>query len=240
MLRRRDADRRDLEEFGMNIPTRILLVDDHGLFRESLVRLLESEADLSVVAHCESTAEALKVIERGSVDVVLLDYDLGNERGTDLFERMKAAQDPPRILMVTAGMSDRITRDVLSAGVAGVLHKHSSPVQLVAAIRKVAQGHLWLEDSIIRSLAAGTRAESAEMQNTRPLTQRQQEVLSGILDGLTNKEIAWKLKVSESSIKAVIQELFHKAGVRTRSQLVRIAIEKHATDWLSNDKASSL
>lgn len=225
----------------MNIPTRILLVDDHGLFRESLVRLLESEADLSVVAHCESTAEAMKVIERGSVDVVLLDYDLGNERGTDLIARMKVVQDPPRILMVTAGMSDRITRDVLSAGVAGVLHKHSSPIQLVAAIRKVAQGHLWLEDSIIRSLAAGTKAESAELQSsTRPLTQRQQEVLSGILDGLTNKEIAWKLKVSESSIKAVIQELFHKAGVRTRSQLVRIAVEKHATDWLSNDKASSL
>jgi DNA-binding NarL/FixJ family response regulator len=224
----------------MNIPTRILLVDDHGLFRESLVRLLESEADFSIVAHCESTAEAMRIIERGSVDVVLLDYDLGNERGTDLFERMKAAHDPPRILMVTAGISDRITRDVLSAGAAGVLHKHSSPVQLVAAIRKVAQGHLWLEDSIIRSLAAGAKAESAEMQNTRPLTQRQQEVLSGILDGLTNKEIAWKLKVSESSIKAVIQELFHKAGVRTRSQLVRIAIEKHATDWLSNDKTSSL
>ena len=53
--------------------------------------------------------------------------------------------------------------------------------------------------------------------------------------GLTNKEIAWNLKVSESSIKAVIQELFHKAGVRTRSQLVRIAIEKHAADWLSNE-----
>jgi DNA-binding NarL/FixJ family response regulator len=100
---------------------------------------------------------------------------------------------------------------------ADVLHKHSSPVQLVASIRKVAQGHLWLEDSIIRSLAAGAKAESVEMQNTRPLTQRQQEVLSGILDGLTNKEIAWKLKASESSIKAVIQELFHKAGDRTRS-----------------------
>ena len=238
MLCCRDADRRDREEFGVN--TRILLVDDHGLFRESLVRLLESEPDFSVVAHCESTAEAMRIIERGSVDVVLLDYDLGNERGTDLFERMNAVQDPPRILMVTAGMSDRITRDVLNAGVAGVLHKHSSPVQLVAAIRKVAQGHLWLEDSIIRSLAAGAKAEGAEMQSTRPLTQRQQEVLSGILDGLTNKEIAWKLKVSESSIKAVIQELFHKAGVRTRSQLVRITIEKHAADWLSSDKESSL
>jgi DNA-binding NarL/FixJ family response regulator len=66
----------------------------------------------------------------------------------------------------------------------------------------------------------------------QPLTARQSEVLRGILDGLANKEIAWKLKTSETSIKAVIQELFQKAGVRTRSQLVRIAIEKHSADWL--------
>jgi two-component system, NarL family, nitrate/nitrite response regulator NarL len=220
--------------------TRILLVDDHSLFRESLVRLLESEADLYVVAHCESTSEAMNVIRSCAIDVVLLDYDLGDERGTNLLQQMRAMQTPPKILMVTAGMSDRTTRDVLGAHVLGVLYKHSSPVQLLAAIREVAQGHLWLEDSIIRSLATGAKTESPEVQSTRPLTQRQQEVLSGILDGLTNKEIAWKMKASESSIKAVIQELFHKAGVRTRSQLVRIAIEKHASDWLSNDKASSL
>ncbi|HEY3988518.1 MAG TPA: response regulator transcription factor [Acidobacteriaceae bacterium] len=221
----------------MSSSTRILLIDDHSLFRESLVRLLASEPDIRVVAHCASTSEAMEIIERGSVDVVLLDYDLRDERGTDLLQQVSVIQRPPRILMVTAGMSDRITRDVLSAGVAGVLYKHSSPMQLVAAIRSVAQGEMWLEGSIIRSLATGEGA-NPETQNTRPLTQRQREVLSAILDGLTNKEIAWKLKVSESSIKAVIQELFHKAGVRTRSQLVRIAIEKHATEWLSNDKSS--
>jgi DNA-binding NarL/FixJ family response regulator len=60
-------------------------------------------------------------------------------------------------------------------------------------------------------------------------------VLRGILDGLSNKEIAWNLKVSESAVKAVIQELFHKAGVRTSSQLVRIAIERHSSDWLSSE-----
>jgi DNA-binding NarL/FixJ family response regulator len=73
------------------------------------------------------------------------------------------------------------------------------------------------------------------MEHARPLTSRQSEVLRGILDGLANKEIAWKLNASESSIKAVIQELFRKAGVRTRSQLVRIAIEKHSSDWLKSE-----
>jgi DNA-binding NarL/FixJ family response regulator len=73
------------------------------------------------------------------------------------------------------------------------------------AIRKVAQGEMWLEGAILRSLASGVREQTAESRSTLSLTSRQQEVLSGILDGLTNKEIAWNLKVSESSIKAIIQ-----------------------------------
>ncbi|GGG72062.1 hypothetical protein GCM10011585_12940 [Edaphobacter dinghuensis] len=138
--------------------------------------------------------------------------------------------------MVTAGMSDRITLDVINAGIAGIIYKHSSPTQLVEAIRKISRGEMWFDSSIVSSLlVAKVKNQEVETRNTRPLTSRQQDVLSSILNGLTNKEIAWNLKASESSVKAVIQELFHKAGVRTRSQLVRIAIEKHATDWLGND-----
>ncbi|WP_348269371.1 response regulator transcription factor [Edaphobacter paludis] len=220
----------------MSTPTRILLLDDHSLFRESLVRLLESEPDFRVVAHCATVSAAIDVLQRTPIDVVLLDYDLGEERGTDLLRQLHACKSSPRVLMVTAGISERTTLDILNAGVAGVLFKHSNPTQLVDAIRKIAQGEMWLDGGIVRSLVSGVKDRGAETRNTRPLTSRQQEVLSGILDGLTNKEIAWNLKVSESSIKAVIQELFQKAGVRTRSQLVRIAIEKHAGDWLSNDK----
>ena len=219
----------------MNPATRILLIDDHSLFRESLVRLLESEPDLRVIAHCAAISEAIDILRRSPVDVILLDYDLGEERGTDLIRELHASKSPAKVLMVTAGMSDRIIVDVLNAGVAGILYKHSNPAQLVDAIRKIAQGEMWLEGDLIRSLVAGVKDQETETRNTRPLTTRQQEVLSGILDGLTNKEIAWNLRVSESSIKAVIQELFYKAGVRTRSQLVRIAIEKHAADWLSSN-----
>lgn len=218
-----------------NTQTRILLVDDHSLFRESLVRLLESEPDFSVVDHCAAVSRAVEVILRDSVDVVLLDYDLGEERGTDLLRALDASQKSAKVLIVTAGMDDRITMDVLNAGVAGVLYKHSDPSQLVDAIRKIARGEMWLDKDAVRSLLSGAQSVAAEVPAARPLTVRQQEVLSGILDGLTNKEIAWNLKVSESSIKAVIQELFHKAGVRTRSQLVRVAIEKHAGDWLGGD-----
>jgi two-component system, NarL family, nitrate/nitrite response regulator NarL len=79
---------------------------------------------------------------------------------------------------------------------------------------------------------AGKGSPAETDDRMRPLTARQSQVLRGLLGGLTNKEIALSLNVSESSVKAVIQELFQKAGVRTRSQLVRIAIEKHSSDWL--------
>lgn len=220
----------------MTPPTRILLIDDHSLFRESLVRLLEAQPDLEVAGHCATVPEALDILARTQVDVILLDYDLGDQRGTDLLRQIPDRKWPARVLMVTAGMSSRVTHDALQAGISGVLYKHNSPDQLLEAIRKIARGEMWLEGQIIRSLISGSEQRAEEPRSARPLTERQREVLSGILEGLANKEIAWNLKISESSVKAVIQELFHKAGVRTRSQLVRIAIEKHAGDWLTRTK----
>jgi two-component system, NarL family, nitrate/nitrite response regulator NarL len=108
---------------------------------------------------------------------------------------------------------------------------------LVTAIHQVAKGEIWLDTGAAHSLFGGRSTRRDRFERTQPLTSRQSEVLRGILDGLTNKEIAWNLKSSESSVKAVIQELFNKAGVRTRSQLVRIAIEKHAFDWLKPETA---
>ena len=216
----------------MSHPIRILLIDDHTLFRESLVRLLEVEPAFQVVAHCASIADAVKLLGGSPIDVVLLDYDLGEEVGTDLLRELSNCNNAPKILMVTAGMRDSVTREVLSAGVSGVIFKHSGPGQLIEAIHRVAQGEMWLDTGAIRSLIATTDKKPLASQEVPPLTDRQREVLHGILDGLTNKEIASELQASESSIKAVIQELFHKAGARTRSQLVRIAIEKHSKSWL--------
>jgi DNA-binding NarL/FixJ family response regulator len=214
---------------------RILLIDDHTLFRESLVRLLEAEPDVQVAGHCATMSEAMQLLSNIVVDVILLDYDLGDEFGTDLLRELSAGTDGIKVLMVTAGMGDSVTRAVLSTGASGVVFKHSGPGQLVDAIHKVAGGEMWLDSSILRSLITNT-AEKPEFVNAvRALTVRQRQVLRGILDGLTNKEIASKLQVSETSVKAVIQELFSKAGVRTRSQLVRVAIEKYSADWLRTE-----
>lgn len=214
---------------------RILMVDDHSLFRESLSRFLETDPDFLVVGQCETVSEAVAAHAETPTDVVLLDYDLGEEQGSRLLCKLKSRLGEAKVLMVTAGMSDAITRQAMEAGASGVFLKHSSLDQLVAAIHQVAKGEIWLDAGVARSLFGGESARSERVERAQPLTARQNEVLRGILDGLSNKEIAWNLRMSESSIKAVIQELFHKAGVRTRSQLVRIVIERHSADWLRSE-----
>jgi two-component system nitrate/nitrite response regulator NarL len=215
--------------------TRILIVDDHNLFREGLSRLLETAPGLRVVGQCANASEAILALSTSPADVVLLDYDLGEELSSGFIKELKHCLDEVKILMVTAGMTDLATLQVMEAGASGVFLKQSNPDQLVAAIRKVADNGIWLDSEAARSLVSAKSIHEDQIEHRRPLTSRQSEVMRGILDGLTNKEIAWKLSASESSIKAVIQELFHKAGVRTRSQLVRIAIEKHSSDWLRSE-----
>jgi two-component system, NarL family, nitrate/nitrite response regulator NarL len=215
--------------------TRILMVDDHSLFREGLCRLLETAPGFRVVGQCATSADAIVALCKTPADVVLLDYDLGDEQGSTLVTEIEKCRRGVKVLMVTAGMTDAATLQVMEAGASGVFLKKNNPDQLIEAIRHVAKNEMWLESDAVRALVAARSAHAEQAEHLRPPTPRQREILRRILDGLTNKEIAWKLKVSESSVKAVIQELFHKAGVRTRSQLVRIAIEKHSSDWLNTD-----
>jgi DNA-binding NarL/FixJ family response regulator len=210
---------------------RILLVDDHSLFRESLSRLLEAEPDFEIVATCATAAEGLHVLDR--VDVVLLDYDLGDEQGSAFLEEANRRRFPGRILMVTAGMSDAGTLRSFESGASGIFLKHSPPAQLIEAIHKVMGGDMWLDPRAVRSLVAGVGEKSEEQRAVQALSARERTVLKAVFEGLTNKEIAGNLQISESSVKAVLQQLFDKTGVRTRSQLVRIAIEQHASDWLA-------
>jgi DNA-binding NarL/FixJ family response regulator len=218
----------------MSSEIQILLVDDHGLFRESLSRLLQTEPDFHIVGNCASVTEALALPHLEEIDVVLLDYDLGHEQGTQFLERARNSGFPGRILMVTAGMSDGVMLRALESGCSGIFLKHSPPSRLVEAIRKVVAGEVWLDPAVTRSIIAAATGNATAPSRAQGLTQREQAVLKGVFEGLTNKEIGARLAISESSVKAVLQQLFEKTGVRTRSQLVRIALEKHSDEWLTN------
>jgi DNA-binding NarL/FixJ family response regulator len=199
---------------------RLLLVDDHVLFREGVSRLLASESDFEVVAQCGAAEEALEALACERVDVVLLDYDLETETGTRFISAAHAAGFRGKILMVTAGMNELQCSLAWRLGIAGIALKHSSPARLLEAIRTVARGGEWSD----YETAASRRGEATAKQDG--LTARERQVLRCVLEGQTNKEIAHNVGASLSSVKASLQQLFDKTGVRTRAQLVRVAVER--------------
>jgi DNA-binding NarL/FixJ family response regulator len=95
------------------------------------------------------------------------------------------------------------------------------------------KGEMWIDSRSVRSLVAGANVRNEAENTAQSLSARERSLLKAVFEGLTNKEIAANMQISESSVKAVLQQLFEKTGVRTRSQLVRIAIEQHAGDWLA-------
>jgi DNA-binding NarL/FixJ family response regulator len=203
---------------------RLLLLDDHVLFRESLSRLLASEPDFEMAGHCGTAAEALDLLLSTPVDVVLLDFDLGGDHVSEFVMAARTAGFAGKILMVTAGMNAAESSMALTHGASGIFLKHSSPGILAQAIRQVASGQMWVDQKVVQMLAEGVpQREDSSLRNL--LTAREQQVLQGLFEGLTNKEIAAQLGVSESAVKATLQQLFQKTQVRTRSQLVRIALE---------------
>jgi len=162
---------------------------------------------------------------------VLLDWALGKEQGAS-FAAARRAGFRERILVVTAGLTGPESLKALRQGVAGIFLKHNSPTLLLKAIRTVAGGEMWVDQLIIPLIAEGVYqrddqgfCKSIAKSVRRRLTEREQMVLRSVVDGMTNKNIADQIGVSESSVKATIQQLFDKTQVRTRSQLVRVAME---------------
>jgi two-component system, NarL family, nitrate/nitrite response regulator NarL len=197
---------------------RILIIDDHALFRESVSRLIAAEPDCDVVAHCASIDEALAILSATPIDLALLDFDLGSEKGTEFVNRARDVGFRGKVLVVTAGISEAEAADLIRQGVSGIFMKHSSAATLSQSIRQVMDGKVWFEQRYLST--------AFEKVPEGKVTSRERKVLQFILEGLSNKEIGARLDISESAVKASLQQLFHKTGVRTRSQLVRVALDR--------------
>jgi DNA-binding NarL/FixJ family response regulator len=201
---------------------RILLVDDHALFRESVSRALAAEPDMEI-EHCGSIRGALHFLSQQRYDLVLLDHDLGSERASQFLPAARQTGFEGRVLVVTAWVSDTEGRRLMRQGVSGIFLKEGPLGQLTESIRTVAGGGIWLD----RSFAPLEGPEIVEPAAVPVFNERQRKVLRFVLEGLSNKEIAWRLQISESYVKAILQSLFQKTGVRTRGQLVRVAFEQY-------------
>lgn len=205
---------------------RILVLDDHALFRESVSRLLGAEPGFEVVAHCGTIEESLQVLRRKPVDLVLLDFDLGERDGREFLRLAKGQGFDGKVLLVTAGIDAAAISELIRAGISGIFRKHDSAALLAQGIREVMAGKIWLDQVQLQS-ALTKGASAPQCAGPRRFTERERQVLSFVFEGLANKEIAARIAVSEGSIKSTLQQLFSKTGVRTRSQLVRIVLEQY-------------
>jgi DNA-binding NarL/FixJ family response regulator len=214
------------------IPIRLLLVDDHLLFREGIGRLLKSEPDFEVVTDCGTVGDARAIVEQCWTDVVLLDFDLGGSDGLGLISTFREIGWKGRVLMVTAGMTPEESLLALRLGASGIFLKNNSPNALAQAIRIVAAGGTWIDQTITQLIAESATPHDDPIEEDERLTERERQVLQGVFEGLGNKEIGALIGVSLSVVKTTLQQLFHKTGVRTRAQLVRIALERsYAPTW---------
>lgn len=199
-----------------------LLVDDHALFRESLSRALEGEPDLTI-EHCGTIKEALEILEQKPIGIVLLDHDLGAERASQFLPSANLKGFSGQVLIVTAWVSDIEAKRLIRQGVSGIFLKESPLSTLAEGIRTVASGGRYLDKRFAHLVGEELEPDARPMFN-----ERQRKVLRFVLEGLSNKEIAAHLQISESYVKAILQSLFKKTGVRTRGQLVRVALKQYA------------
>jgi two-component system, NarL family, nitrate/nitrite response regulator NarL len=205
---------------------RLLLVHDHVLFRTSLARLLSAEPGFEVVGESGAAGEALDVLRDSTVDVVLLDFNSTAERD-GLIPAARSAGYAGQFLVITGPAEVGSYADALKVGASGIFLQSQPPDRLVQAIRVVASGAVWLDQTVARLFAEQVAARRAPRREPPAawLEDREEVVLEGILAGLTNRRIGTSMGLSESSVKNILQGLFGKAGVRTRSQLVRLALE---------------
>src|SRR6266571_7414337 len=203
---------------------RALLVDDHAVFRESVASVLAARPEFEVTP-CATIREALQALAQAPVDLVLLDHDLGSERASQFLPAARQIGFAGRVLVVTAWVSDTEARRLVRQGVSGIFLKESPLSVLAESMQAVAGGQIWL-DKRYANLAA--EPQDAESGTGPKFNERQRKVMRFVLEGLSNKEISGHLQISESYVKAILQSLFQQTGVRTRGQLVRVALEQYA------------
>lgn len=203
----------------------LLLVDDHGLFREGLASILANEPDFIVIGKYALAAEALRDLEKARPTVILLDFDLGMERALDFVPAAREKGFTGQILVVTAGVGDQEAVQLVQTGVTGIVHKHNPPEVLCDAIRAAAKGEVFLERMYLTPLFRST--DQTRKIGRPQLTERDKAVLRFVFQGLTNKEIGGRLDIAEGAVKASLRQLFKKLGVQTRAQVVKVALENY-------------
>ncbi len=192
---------------------RILLVEDQALFRESLSHLFGLQKDMEVAGQCSNPDEALRTLQHVRVDVLIASGRVGHQ----FIAAARQGGGADAIVVITDGVEPEKSLAALHCGARAILSRHSSSETLTRAIRVVASGGAWLDQHTVELLASGGRAPVGETR----LSEREERILQGISEGLTNRRIAEGLGISEGAVKAALHRLYTRTQTRTRAQLMR-------------------
>ncbi len=204
---------------------RVLIVDDHAIVRGGLAALLATAADLEVVGQACDGDEAVQAAEALEPDVVLMDLSMPGMDGVRATAAVLARRPATHVLVLTSMSEQRWIIEALEAGAEGYLLKHSAPEVILSAIREVVAGGSPLDPKAARVLLSQRRAVPATP--TSPLTEREEEVLAMVGEGLPNKLIARQLGISERTVKAHLTNIFQRLGVNDRTQAALWAQRRH-------------
>ncbi len=208
--------------------TRILIADDHTIFRDGLRRLLESEPEFQVTGEAADGVEALQLSQQLKPDVLLLDLAMPRMPGLETLRELATQGSPVRTILLTAAIEKRQIVEALQMGARGVIMKDAATTLLMKGIRTVMNGQFWVGREAVADMVSYLRDKMAQAppppSKAYGLTKRELEILSTIVSGLSNKEIAQKFSLSEDTVKHHLTNIFDKVGVSSRLELALFAI----------------
>jgi len=217
---------------------RIVVADDHPIFRDGLCKLLALEEDFQVVAQAQDGREVLEVLEEHEPDILLLDLKMPGLDGLATLQRLQASKNKTKVIVLTASEDKNEFVQAMKFGTSGIVLKQTATELLIKSIRKVYAGEIWLDSyttaAVMRQFASADEAppappaapRSAERERS-PLSQREREIVALVAQGFKNKEMAEKMFISEQTVKNHLHNIFDKLGVSDRLELALYAIHKN-------------
>jgi DNA-binding NarL/FixJ family response regulator len=215
----------------MTTSVRILIADDHPIFRDGLKRLLESESDLKVIGEACDGIEAVELVRKLRPEILLLDLAMPRRPGLEALREIGTDGFPVRVILLTAAAEKEQIVEALQLGARGVVLKDSATQILLKSIRAVMHGEYWVGRESVSNLVQYLRSlidssATASRRKRYGLTPRELEIISAVVAGYANKEIAEHFKISEDTVKHHLSNIFDKLGVSTRLELALFAVNQ--------------
>jgi two-component system, NarL family, nitrate/nitrite response regulator NarL len=215
---------------------RILIADDHALFRDGLRMVFRSEPDMQVVGEAADGEQTIDLVKRVEADVLLLDLNMPRVRGLDVLRTIAPVDDELKVIVLTASIEKKQILECLRLGARGVVLKESAAELLLSCIRAVVAGQFWLGREAIADVVQAFQSVSPgqvyQQNKQQPfgLTPREREIVASVVEGCSNRDIAKKLSLSEDTVKHHLTNIFDKLGVSSRLELAMSALHHGLTE----------